>query len=202
MSTTPPPPPPPPSHPPPGGFGAADGPPDASVGRGPASHGQVGPGGRTLPSPWKRIVARFLDWLIVGLIFGVLISAIVLGGDTDGGVGGIGADASSAQLYLIGVLGAAVGFVWDAVCTKRFGGSPMKLAFGMRVVQAESGDPVRWSNAIIRWAVPGAIALVPLAAIGALVNFAIVIVSLVFLFTKPLRRAVWDFAAKTVVVDK
>lgn len=165
--------------------------------------GQPGvPAGRTLPSPWKRIGARFLDGLILSLVFGTVFAAIILSGDDEGGVGGIGADASFGKIYLISLLGAAVGFVWDAVCTKQFGGSPMKLAFGMRVVQADSGAPVEWKHAIIRWAVPGALALVPLGNLGGLVNLVIVVVSLVFLFTKPLRQAVWDLAAKTIVVDK
>ena len=155
-----------------------------------------------LPSPGKRIGARFLDGLIVGLVFGSIISAIVLSGDDDGGLAGVGVDASFGKLYLLGLLGAAVGFVWDAVCTKLYGGTPMKLAFGMRVVQAETGAPVEWRHAIIRWAVPGAIALIPLADFGPVVNLVIIVVSLVFLFTKPLRQAVWDLAARTVVVEK
>ena len=196
MSSPPPPPPPPPSSmpppPPSGPSGAAGG----------APGGPYVPGNRTLPSPWKRIGARFLDGLILSLVFGSVFAAIVLSGDDDGGLGGFGADASFGKVYLISLMGAAVGFVWDAVCTKQFGGTPMKLAFGMRVVQAENGEPVEWSHAIIRWAVPGALALVPLANFGGLINLVIVVVSLVFLFTKPLRRAVWDLAAKTVVVDK
>ena len=59
------------------------------------------------------------------------------------------------------LLGAAVGFVWDAVCTKQFGGTPMKLAFGMKVVRAENGADVEWEHAIKRWALPGALALIP-----------------------------------------
>ena len=98
------------------------------------------------------------------------------------------------------VIGAALGFVWEAVCTKQFGGSPMKIAFGMMVVQAGTGAPVEWNNAITRWAVPGAFSLVPI--IGGLAGFVVILVSLVFLFTKPLRRVVWDLAAKTVVVER
>lgn len=138
----------------------------------------------------------------MGLVFGGVISAIVLGGGDEGGFGGLGADASVGELYVVGLLGAVVAFFWEAVCTKMYGGSPMKLAFKMRVVQAESGADVEWSHAIIRWAVPGAVALVPLAGLGGLINLVVVIVSLVFIFTKPLRQAVWDLAAKTVVVDK
>ena len=174
-------PPPPPATP--GGEGATDGP--------------FVPGNRTLPSAWKRILARFLDGAILALLFAVvLVSA-------DPGDGfALRSDSGAGESYLIGLLGAAVGFVWDAVCTKRFGGSPMKLAFGMRVVQAGNGEPVGWSHVSIRWAVPGALALVPLANLGGLINLAVVVVSLIFLFTRPLRQAVWDLAAKTLVVDR
>lgn len=164
--------------------------------------GTLAPGGASIPPAWKRIVARFLDGLILSIVFGSIFAAIVLSGDDDGGLGGFGADASFGKVYLISLMGAAVGFVWDAVCTKQFGGTPMKLAFGMKVVQAGTGAPVEWSHAIIRWAIPGALALLPLANFGGLINLVIVVVSLVFLFTKPLRQAVWDLAAKTVVVDR
>jgi uncharacterized RDD family membrane protein YckC len=158
------------------------------------------PGERPLADAGMRVLARFLDGLIVGLVFGFIFSAIVLSDDDTAGFGGLGADASFGKVYAIALLGMAAGFVWDAVCTKQFGGTPMKLAFGMRVVRADTGGPVEWSHAIIRWAVPGALALVPLPVLPGLVNLVIVIVSLVFLFTKPLRQTVWDLAAKTVVV--
>lgn len=158
------------------------------------------PGGRPLAETWMRVLARFLDSLIVGLVFGFVFSAILLSDGDDAGVGGFGADGSFGELYVLGLLGMAAGFVWDAVCTKQFGGTPMKLAFGMRVVRADDGGPVEWRHAIIRWAVPGALALVPLPVLPGLVNLVIIIVSLVFLFTKPLRQTVWDLAAKTLVV--
>lgn len=158
------------------------------------------PGGRPLAEAWMRVLARFLDSLIVGFVFGAIASAIVLSDGDNAGVGGLGADASFGELYLFGLLTMAVGFVWDAVFTKQFGGTPMKLAFGMRVVRADDGGPVEWRHAIIRWAVPGALALVPLPVLPGLVNLVIVIVSLVFLFSKPLRQTVWDLAAKTLVV--
>ena len=161
----------------------------------------TGPAGRSIPPAWKRILARLLDAVVLGIVFTAVFVSLFLD-DAGSGVGGFGADASFAEMYAIALFGAAVGFVWDAVCTKQFGGTPMKLAFGMRVVQAETGEPVEWRHAIIRWAIPGAIALLPLGQLTSLVNLVIVVVSLVFLFTKPMRQAVWDLAAKTVVVDR
>ncbi len=147
-----------------------------------------------------RVLVRFLDGLIVGLLFGGIFAAIILSGDDDAGFGGIGTDASFGKLYLLALLGAAAGFVWDAVSTKMFGGTPMKLAFGMRVVRADTGGDVEWEHAIKRWAIPGAFALVPIPILPDLASFVVVIVSLVFIFSKPLRTAVWDLFAGTLVV--
>ena len=41
-----------------------------------------------------------------------------------------------------------------------------------------------------------------LRALAALPDTPVAVVSLVFLFTRPMRQAVWDLAAKTVVVDR
>lgn len=162
--------------------------------------GPASPAGQPLAEPWMRVLARFLDGLIVGVAFGFVFAAIILSGDDSAGFGSIGADASFGKVYALAVLGAIVGFVWDAVCTKQFGGTPMKLAFGMRVVRADNGGPVEWSHAITRWAIPGALALIPIPYLPDVVSFVIVIVSLVFIFTKPLRQAAWDQIAKTLVV--
>ena len=141
--------------------------------------------------------------MILGVVFGGIFAAIILSGDDNAGLAGIGTDASLGRAYLIGLLGAGVGFVWDAVCTKMFGGTPMKLAFGMKVIQ-QSGDDVEWEHAIKRWALPGAFALIPpfvaLNILVSLTQFVVVIVSLVFIFSKPLRTAVWDLFAGTLVI--
>jgi uncharacterized RDD family membrane protein YckC len=164
--------------------------------------GPVSPAGQQLADPWMRVLARFLDGLIVGIVFSFIIAAIVLSDSDTAGFGGVGGDGSFGRLYLFTIFTVAVGFVWDAVLTKMYGGTPMKLAFGMRVVRADNGGPVEWSHAITRWAIPGAFALIPIPVLPGLANLVIVILSLVFLFTKPLRQTVWDQVAKTLVVKK
>lgn len=144
-----------------------------------------------------RVVARLLDSIIVGIINLILIAALVPG-DT-GGVGGFGADVSAGKVFAMALIGLAVGVVWDPVMTKVKGGTPMKLAFGMNVVRSDSGAPVEWSHAIIRWGVVAIWAIIPV--LNFLVPLVLLIVSLVFLFTKPLRQTVWDLAAKTLVVS-
>ena len=166
--------------------------------------GEPSVGGAELASSGMRVLAHFLDQLIIGLVFSAIFAAIILSGDNSAGFGGVGIDASFGETYLLAIISAVAFFVWDAVCTKQFGGTPMKLAFGMKVVQADSGADVEWEHAIKRWALPGALSLIPPVAIVSglitLLQIVIVIVSLVFIFSKPLRQAVWDQFADTVVV--
>lgn len=193
MSTTPPPPPgsppPPPASPDPGrnpNFGGA--PSSGIVG--------VGPGGRTIAPAWKRIVARFLDSIIVNIFIGYVVIELVAGEDSTTFTTGEG---DGGGLLAASLIVLAIAFVWDAVATKMIGGTPMKRAFGMRVVQAESGAEVEWRHAVIRWATFAIWTVIPFLSV--IVPLILVVVSLVFMFTKPLRQAVWDRTAKTVVID-
>jgi uncharacterized RDD family membrane protein YckC len=178
-----PPPPPPPPPPPSGGFYT----PAPGV-----------PGGRPLAEPWMRILARFLDGIIASVVFGSIAAAIVLSGDDSAGFGGLGGDVDAGTRFWLVLLTLIPSFLYEAVLTKLFGGTPMKLAFGMRVVQASEGGPIEWKGSIIRWAVPGAFGIVPV--IGALASLVVTIVSLVFLFSDKLRQTVSDKVAKTLVV--
>jgi len=159
----------------------------------------LSPTGQPLAPPGLRVGARFLDGVILAVI-GLLLARLILGDANSAGFEGFGADASTGHIVLLAVVSAATGFLWDAVMTRLYGGSPMKLLFGMRVVRADNGGPVEWQHAIVRCAVPGVLVLVPIPVLPGLVTLVIVIVSLVFIFSKPLRQAIWDQVAKTLVV--
>ena len=159
----------------------------------------MSPAGEPLAPPSLRIIARVLDGVILGVI-NFFVALLVLGTDDSPGFSGIGGDADFWQLYVVSVIGVATGFVWDAVLTRLYGGTPMKLAFGLRVVRADNGRQVEWSHAVTRWAIPGAFAAIPLPVLPGLLGFIVVVVSLVYILTKPLRQAVWDQVAKTLVV--
>ena len=189
MSMPPPPPPPPPGPPPP--------PPIPPGGMYQPTPGV--PGGRPLASAGMRILARFLDSLIVGLVGGVVGAAIILGDGDSAGFGGFGGDMSGGERFAISLVGLLIGFVYEAVITKVAGGTPMKLAFGMKVVRVADGQPVQWSESIIRWGFLGVIGLIPV--LGGIAVFIIWIVSIVFLFTDKLRQTVTDKVAKTIVVS-
>ena len=131
------------------------------------------------------------------MIIGFFVIRAVAGDDA-GTVAATG-EVEAGRVFLATFLVLGVSFAWEAVATKLFGGTPMKRAFGMRVVQVESGDDVEWRHAIFRWGTLAIWSVIPVLSL--FVPLILVIVSLTFVFTKPLRQAVWDLAAKTVVVD-
>ncbi len=154
-----------------------------------------------LASAGKRIGARFLDAVIMGIVSGVVIAPIILSEGESAGFGGIGADGdvSTGKLLFISLFSLAVGFVYEAVITKVAGGTPMKLAFGMKVVRADDGGPLEWSHAVLRWLVPSIFGLIPV--VGGIISFVLFIVSLILLFTDSLRQTISDKVAKTVVIN-
>lgn len=161
--------------------------------------GPMSPTGEPLAPAGLRILARLLDGVILGVI-GFLVALALFGTDNSAGFEGLGGDTSFVDAYVLALIGVAVAFVWDAVMTRLFGGTPMKLAFGMRVVRADNGQQVEWNHAITRWALPGAFGLIPLPVLPGLLSVVVVVISLVYIFSKPLRQAVWDQVAKTLVV--
>ncbi len=169
-----------------------------------ASPTGAGPGGRELASPGMRVLARILDAIILGIVFGGVFAAIILSGDDDAGLAGFGTDTSLGRAYLIGLLGVAVGFVWDAVSHEDVRRHADEVGRSGCRSCSRTGPHVEWAHAIKRWAFPGAFGLVPpiavVSALLSLVQLVVVIVSLVFIFSKPLRTAVWDLFAGTVVV--
>lgn len=145
-----------------------------------------------------RVIARFLDGIIVGIIINQIVFRLITGessfsGDID--------NIDAGEIFFAAVVMLAIGFAWDPILTKQRGGSPMKLAFGMNVVRDADGGPVSWGQAISRWAIVSVWGLIPILLIAVAVPLILVIVSLVFLFSKPLRQTVWDSVAKTLVVS-
>lgn len=181
-----PPPPPPGSNPvpPPDTPGAWGAPP-------PPSPSPGVPGGQVLGDPWARVGARVIDFLILGAVNLLLITPFV---DYDAAGGSFSASFSAASLVLSVAIGAAyeIGFVGG------MGGTPGKLLLKLRVVSQETGEtPPGWDKAGLRY-LPSLVGLVPV--LGSLASLAIVVASLVWLFSDDLRRTVYDRIAGTYVV--
>lgn len=146
-----------------------------------------------------RIVARLID-AVIGGVFGAILAAIIISGDGSNGFAGFGGSGSFGKRYLVTIGGLIFSFLYEAVVTAVAGGTPGKLILGMRVVNAADGSAVQLPQSAIRWAIPGALSIIPI--LGGLAAFVIFVISLIFLFTDKLRQTVSDKVAKTLVVKK
>ena len=180
---TPPPPPPPGVQPPPPGYV-------------PYSPHQTTAGAQSLATPGKRILARIIDGLLIGVFF-LIVTAAFGGGFFVGGI-------SQADAFGIQLLGLVVGTAYEAAFLTSKGATPGKMAMSVKVV-FEDGRKLDLEGALRRLSpsiVLGIIALAPaFVRLSNFANFVITLVSLVFLFTDQRRQTVWDRIAKTIVID-
>jgi uncharacterized RDD family membrane protein YckC len=148
------------------------------------------PGSRTgldqhLASPWQRILARFID---VAVLIGatVLVRALV---DDD-----LGTTQPSATAAIVALL---VTVTYEVGMVARLGATVGKLLMGLRIVDEHGTSPPNAVVSIKRWA-PNILALVPV--VGIVAALAVLVASLIWIFTDTERRSIFDKAAKTRVV--
>jgi uncharacterized RDD family membrane protein YckC len=166
-------------------------PPAPPTGDGFVTPAPVSPRGEPLADPWPRVAARLLD---LACLFAIdVLIVVVIAGDV-GDLAEPLQDVDAAR-FTSAVLGALlVSYAWEAVLTRRRGGTPFKLLFRLRVVGSTDGAPITWGQSSGRWALAAGLVVLPFL-IGLLY-----LVSLVLLFSNPRRQVLWDQIAKTLVV--
>ncbi len=177
--------------PPPGGGDYPYGPPPPPPPPYGGPHG--GPYGGTDPlagmaplaARWKRLVARIIDWLVVGIPVGLVLWLATGGYDVN----------SAGRTWGQEIVYAVVYFLYEGTMLTARGQTVGKMAMGIRVAMLENGAvPVGrpgWTRAAV-YALPP---IVPCCgALFWLVNVAWV------LWDQPYRQALHDKAAHTVVV--
>lgn len=155
----------------------------------------------TLANPWKRLGARVLDGLILG-VAGVVLFAIT------GGVAALGDFMNEAmtsqtpptglpgslfvRLVLISVI---VGVGYEVTLTALKGQTLGKMALSLKVVKEDTGEVPGWGPAGIRWVIPAVAGLIPIiGGLLALLVYAAVL-------WDPRNQGWHDKPAKTLVVD-
>lgn len=150
---------------------------------------------RVLAGPGKRLGARVLDGLIVvALVVALVLIAAFLRYAADGG-GPSTAEFSTGSL--VAVLLAILGFfgilLWEPLFVSMKGGTPGKLALGIRVVRSVDGISYPSLGAATgRYLIPLVMGLIPF---GSFVD------SLWLLWDRPLYQCLHDKVASTVVVE-
>lgn len=153
------------------------------------------PGGRPVPSMGTRLLARIIDGVIFGVVWGVF-SAMTIGGlsataDADGQVSGFGVAAMFTSFSILALFGLA----YEVVLIALRGATIGKQLMGIKVVQVDSGALPGWGPSVIRWGVPLLGGL--LCGIGQLVIY----LSPFWADPTGRQRGYHDQAAKTVVVS-
>lgn len=144
-------------------------------------------GSPTLGGPARRLIARFVDTVIVAIIAG-LISWPITGNDYD--------DATFGSQFTSGLVFALVYFVYEGFQLDRFGRTLGKRLVGLRVVRVADGGPIGGS---IAWTRAGVFTLPPIVpCLGTL--FWLVNVLWQF-WDQPWHQCLHDKAARTTVIQ-
>ncbi|MEV0255931.1 RDD family protein [Streptomyces sp. NPDC050732] len=163
-------------------------------------------GGPTVASMGRRFGARAIDGVAFTLIYIVLLvvgaaDAIGEAADCDPGSAAYDSCMNDASTDIMGSLGAVigalavVGLLYEWLMTAMVGGTLGKLAVGIRVIDAESGQKPGIGAAFVRYIIPlvGSLA----CGIGSL------LVYLSPFWDKSGRQQGWhDKAAKTMVIQR
>lgn len=142
------------------------------------------PAGTELASALQRILARVIDLVLLGGLF--VLSSILIDDS-------VGEDTSRLAL----VIGLITGVAYEIGMVAAVGATVGKLIIGTRIVTADGTTPPPIGVAGLRW-LPNAVSLVPF--VGPLISIAIILGSLIWVFTDPRRRTIYDRAATTYVV--
>lgn len=148
-----------------------------------------------LGSPGARIGARLLDGLILG-VGGAILAFLGIGGGAlvaSTGTEEAAALAVSAIFGLLAVL-AVLGLAYEVALIALRGQTVGKMATGVRVVRADTGDLPGWGKSIGRWAIPYLAGLLPV------VGWLLSVLTYVSLTWDDRRQGWHDKAAGTVVV--
>ena len=115
-----------------------------------------------LASPWKRLGARLIDFVIILAPTLAISYAVFDFGRDDRGLG---------VFFVSAVIFAAIDFLYEATLVAKRGQTVGKMATGIRIIRADSGGLPGWNRSIRRWAIPGLTRFIPndLAASAALV---------------------------------
>jgi hypothetical protein len=137
----------------------------------------------------RRVIARFLDGLILGLL------AQFAGSGT-----------------VAAFIGLAASGAYEVVATKLFGQTLMKRAFRISVVSQIDAGRLTWTQSFLRWIVPASLLFLSglsttdstASLIFALsfLPFLEAVISIVMMSRDPLRRSISDRIARSYVVQQ
>lgn len=149
-------------------------------------------GANSLASQWKRLGARIIDAIILGIPAGILFAVFAKGERFTGIYGG---NPYAGKRLLPTLLGLVIGAAYEIYFISSRGATPGKSILSLRVANISDGKNPEMQSAAIRWAVIGLPQLVPAA--GGLFG----LVDALWCLWDPNRQCIHDKPAKTVVIN-
>lgn len=174
-----------PGGPPPGGYAPAPG----------AGYGPVSGAGQPADL-LMRFLARLIDGIIIGVVYGILSAIVLVSAIGLNGSGmGFGMGGSYAYSALNGVIGGILYLGYFALLESRNGQTLGKMLLKLRT-EGPDGNPPSLEMALKRnfWVALGALAVIPFIGglIGSLAELAIVIVIAVTISNSPTKQGWHD----------
>jgi len=177
---------------------------------------QPGASGRVIPEigavqdePWKRIVARIIDAVILSIpnfiLAGILLTVSI--NDCFSTLDSGSCSVTVADYFLYGLIALVISGAYYICFVAFMGTTPGKMVFGLKIVQSNGQRP-DIMVAARRWIIDGAAAAVALIPIGAgrwlssIALLGISIYQLILLFQDPKQQDLYDKLGTTYVVKK
>jgi uncharacterized RDD family membrane protein YckC len=157
-------------------------------------------GGRRYGGFWIRFLARFIDGLIL-MIPSIVVIVLVVGTSFFESIisGDVSSIMQTAPMFIVaGLINAAMYAAYESFTTSSYGGTPGKLALGLRVILLD-GSMLSLQQALIRHLIYAAGGI-----IGSVIPFATLwyLADNIPAAFDPEKRALHDRIAKTLVVKK
>jgi uncharacterized RDD family membrane protein YckC len=145
------------------------------------------------PTPYQGVAIRFvailIDYLIIGVISGILaiplLVAAIAVNVTNGNVSAV----SLGPIVALSVVGLVVWFLYFTLLEGRYGQTVGKMALSIKVVRQADGAPIDYGEAAVRTA---------LRIIDGLFDY---LIGAIFIWTSDEKQRLGDRVAHTVVVS-
>ena len=146
------------------------------------------------PTPYQGVAIRFvailIDYLIIGVISGILaiplLVAAIAVNVTNGNVSAV----SLGPIVALSVVGLVVWFLYFTLLEGRYGQTVGKMALSIKVVRDADGAPIDYGEAAVRTV---------LRIIDGLFDY---LIGAIFIWTSDEKQRLGDRVAHTVVVSK
>lgn len=171
------------------------------------------PDGALLASPWMRLAARLIDWVITSVLTTVMgwhwlrpvvdaltpsFQAAMEGSTGEDPFAVLEQPEILSSLERYTFVGLLVGMVYTVFTVHLFGGTPGKLFLGLRVRSWNTPGNPGWGQSLARWLTREPIPSLPL--IGPLIGTTYWVLDSVWLLWDPRRQCLHDKLPGTVVI--